>query len=155
MEIDLNYHPVKKWNARFSYTFSDFEFVHLESDGKSLAGKSLPGLPEHRLFAQVNYRNTLGFFGEWDIQYVDSIPVNNENLQNSPSYILSNLRLGHEGRLGAIRWSAILGLNNVLDESYNANVRINATNGRFFEPAPPFNIFGVPVTPPPPSSSAA
>jgi iron complex outermembrane receptor protein len=38
-------------------------------------------------------------------------------------------------------------MNNLLDIRYNANTRINAAGGRYFEPAPPFNLFaGISLT---------
>ena len=41
-----------------------------------------------------------------------------------------------------IKITPFLGLNNILDAEYNDNIRINAFGGRFFEPAPGFNLFG-------------
>ena len=35
-----------------------------------------------------------------------------------------------------------VGVNNLFDESYNANMRINAFGGRYFEPAPDGNFYG-------------
>jgi iron complex outermembrane receptor protein len=34
-----------------------------------------------------------------------------------------------------------LGINNLLDEDYNNNIRINPFGGRFFEPAPLRNFY--------------
>ena len=34
------------------------------------------------------------------------------------------------------------GVNNLFDEDYSANVRINAFGGRYFEPAPTRNAYG-------------
>jgi iron complex outermembrane receptor protein len=41
------------------------------------------------------------------------------------------------------RWQVepYLGINNLFDESYNSNIRINAFGGRFFEPAPVRNYY--------------
>jgi len=38
--------------------------------------------------------------------------------------------------------SVFLGVENIFDQSYNANTRINATGGRYFEPGQPFTLFG-------------
>jgi iron complex outermembrane receptor protein len=67
--------------------------------------------------------------------------VNNENTAENSSYTRTRLKLGLEQRWGSIRGSLFLGINNLLDVSYNANTRINAAGGRYFEPAPPFNMF--------------
>jgi iron complex outermembrane receptor protein len=34
-----------------------------------------------------------------------------------------------------------IGINNIFDELYNSNVRINAFGGRYYEPAPDRNIY--------------
>jgi len=45
---------------------------------------------------------------------------------------------GHSG-LGI---SPFFGIQNLFNEKYNDNVRINSLGGRFFEPAPTFNVYG-------------
>jgi len=35
-----------------------------------------------------------------------------------------------------------LGVNNLFDAQYNANTRVNAALGRYYEPGPPLNLFG-------------
>ena len=41
--------------------------------------------------------------------------------------------------MGPIEITATLGVNNLFDEDYNNNIRINAFGGRYFEPAPERN----------------
>ena len=44
-------------------------------------------------------------------------------------------------KIGKILISPFIGINNFFDESYNANVRINAFGKRFFEPGPDRNLY--------------
>jgi iron complex outermembrane receptor protein len=47
------------------------------------------------------------------------------------------LRFGYDAELDSgLRLSPFVGINNVADETYTANARINATANRFFEPGP-------------------
>ena len=57
------------------------------------------------------------------------------------SYIVSNLRLGKNIYYNDLDVGFYLGVNNVLNEKYNNNVRINAFGSRYFEPAPKQNLF--------------
>jgi iron complex outermembrane receptor protein len=57
-------------------------------------------------------------------------------------YLVSNLR-------GGFRWQAdhwivepFVGINNLFDESYMSNIRLNAAFGRYYEPAPGRNVYG-------------
>ncbi len=38
-------------------------------------------------------------------------------------------------------FSPFVGINNLFDETYNANLRINAFGGRFYEPGPDRNFY--------------
>jgi iron complex outermembrane receptor protein len=67
---------------------------------------------------------------------------------NNEDYQVANLRVGYLWESGGWTLQPFLGVNNLFDEEYNGNVRINANTtpavaaGRFFEPAPPQNIYG-------------
>ena len=74
-------------------------------------------------------------------EHVGRFYVNNENTAETASYTRIRLALGMEKRWRSVRGSIFLGINNLLDENYNANTRINAAGGRYFEPAPPINFF--------------
>jgi iron complex outermembrane receptor protein len=41
-----------------------------------------------------------------------------------------------------MRVSPFVGINNLFDESYNSNIRINAFGARYYEPAPDRNFYG-------------
>ena len=54
---------------------------------------------------------------------------------------MTDIRFGYNGYIDDWELSAFLGINNVFDEEYNSNIRINAFGSRFFEPAPEQNAF--------------
>ena len=55
----------------------------------------------------------------------------------------SDLRLGYDHRLGAWEVAPFVGINNLFDNEYTDNLRINdVANRRFFEPAPMLNVYG-------------
>ena len=59
------------------------------------------------------------------------------------SSTVANLRLGASWSPGG-QWQIdpFLGINNVFDEDYISNVRINGFGGRVLEPAPGRNVYG-------------
>ena len=141
VEAWLRWRPHKNWQGTVSYTYSDFEFQKFEVSGVDFKGNRLPGIPVHRVVGQIEYRNPHGWFGSILTEHVSRFYVNNENTAENSAYTRTRLNLGLEQRWGSIRGSLFLGINNLLDVSYNANTRINAAGGRYFEPAPPFNMF--------------
>ncbi|MBD0319343.1 MAG: TonB-dependent receptor, partial [Gemmatimonadetes bacterium] len=60
----------------------------------------------------------------------------------SPAYSLVDVRAGWEGvRVGGARVTPSFGIQNLLDERYNASVVINAFGRRFYEPGPGRSLY--------------
>jgi len=141
VEGQLQWRLNKNWRGTVSYTYSDFEFKEFVAGGSSFEGNSIPGVPDHRAVGKIDYQHLQGWFAILQAEYVSQFYVNNENTVENSAYTNVQLKLGLKKQWSSIRSSIFLGLNNLLDERYNANTRINAAGGRFFEPAPPFNLF--------------
>jgi iron complex outermembrane recepter protein len=141
LETRVVHHPLKWAKVSLSYTFSDFRFTEFEDSGVDQSGKLIPGIPEHHLVVSLDAFAKSGWFARGEIQHVSNIFVNNGNTAGNPAYNTSRLAIGREKKVGMFQGNASFGLNNLFGEKYNANTRINATGGRYFEPAPPFNVF--------------
>ena len=125
-----------------SYTWSDFKFSDfMDDNGNDFSGNQLPGLPEHFGYLGVSYAGEGGLSGTLEAFYSGSLYANNANSANVSSYTVANLRFGYEFTSGSWRLRPYVGINNLLDESYNSNIRINAFGARYFEPAPERNYF--------------
>ncbi len=110
-------------------------------DITDFSGNKIPGTVNHLFHSEVSYIHPSGWYGAWNILYVDDQFTNNANTGTNEAYILSNIRAGLERKIGKILISPFIGINNFFDESYNANVRINAFGKRFFEPGPDRNLY--------------
>ena len=124
-----------------SYTYSDFSFEFFENEPDVVGGR-IPGIPEHLFFAELAYTHPSGYYAIWDIQSVGEFFADNANEEEVDSYVVSNLRVGGEYEINGTRVSPFLGINNLFDEDYFSNVRINAFGGRAFEPAPERHVYG-------------
>jgi iron complex outermembrane receptor protein len=93
------------------------------------------------VFGEVSYEHSSGVFGALDFLYVDDMFANNANTAISETYTVANLRFGLDTTLGMLIVSPFIGVNNLFDEVYNSNLRINAFGGRYFEPGPDRNIY--------------
>jgi iron complex outermembrane receptor protein len=94
------------------------------------------------VYQELAYRHPSGAFAALEAFLVDDYFVDDGNTAHSRSYELVNLRMGMDYRMGRWTLSPFIGLNNLLDESYDGTVRLNAIGARYFEPAPEFNVFG-------------
>jgi iron complex outermembrane receptor protein len=52
------------------------------------------------------------------------------------AYTIANMRAGYDIGLGSFTLSPFIGINNLTDETYTSNVRLNAAFARYFEPGP-------------------
>ena len=125
-----------------SLTWSDFTFDEfIDDNGNDFSGSTLPGLPEYFGYVGFKYESDGGFRVVFDTTYSGNLFANNANTVKVPSYSVSGLRASYEFQNGKWKLRPYLGINNVFDEGYNSNIRINAFGGRYFEPAPDRNIY--------------
>jgi iron complex outermembrane receptor protein len=132
-----------------SYTYSDFTFDHFVENitianpaGDDRSGNMIPGTVENMLFAEFAYRAPRGWFAAVDALYVDEQYGDSANTVLISDYTLANLRMGWEFELESLILSPFIGVNNLSDDTYTANVRINAAANRYFEPGPGRTGFG-------------
>ena len=126
-----------------SYTWSDFTFDEFRDPGGDVFdGNRIPGVPEHLLALDLEWSHASGWYAGWDLLYAGDFFADNANTVSTGGYTVSNLRAGFRWQSG--RWSLepFAGVNNLFDEAYMSNVRINAAFGRYYEPAPDRNIYG-------------
>ena len=125
-----------------AYTFSDFVFDRFtDVNSNVFDGNRIPGLPKNLLFVDLSWFGASGYYATWNTTFTDELFADNANLVEVESNSVSNLRLGHNGFYDDWEVSSFMGVNNLFDEDYNSNIRINAFGGRYFEPAPERNAY--------------
>jgi iron complex outermembrane receptor protein len=114
----------------------------------------IPSTPENLVFAEFSYRAPRGWFIAADALYVDDQFGDSGNTVDNPAttavregsqvpaYTVANMRMGWNIELDNLVLSPFLGVTNLGDDSYTANVRVNATANRYFEPGPTRTGYG-------------
>lgn len=136
-----------QWSAGFSagasYTWSDFTFRDFSGlGGEVFDGKRIPGVPEHLAHFDLNWQHPSGWYAAADLLYAGAIYADNANTVRSGGYVVSSLRAGYHAKRPGWVFQPFIGINNLFDQAYPANLRINASFGRFYEPAPQRNLYG-------------
>ncbi|MBW2288662.1 MAG: TonB-dependent receptor [Deltaproteobacteria bacterium] len=144
VEVALAAQPCDGLTASLAYTFSHFEFEHFRTATDDFSGNRLPGVPRHQVWAELAYAHPIGLYAAWEVSYASDLYADNANRVTSDAFVVSNLRVGWVGRIGRWELGPFLGLDNLFNEKYADNVRLNANPefGRYFEPAPGFNVYG-------------
>jgi len=145
IELALGWQPSRSIRLDSALTLARYEFDDVEGVD-DLDGNRLPGLPETTWVNQLTwYGQGYGSerpFAALETQYVGDMVADNANRVEVDSYWLVNLRAGDGWRIGADTvLSVYLGVRNLFDEEHYANVRINATGNRYFEPAPDRSVY--------------
>ena len=108
---------------------------------RDFSGNQLPGLPKQFGYLGLTYNSERGLSGTIEAIYSGDLYANNANSVRVSSYTIANLRLAYEFTKDRWLYRPYIGINNLPDEDYNSNIRINAFGGRYFEPAPPRKFY--------------
>lgn len=142
IETALSWQHDSGFGVDAAWTWSDFSYDEFTDDnGNDFSGRLLPGLPEHFGYLGLNYRGADGLAATLEAIYSGKLYADNANSAEVDAYTVTNLRVYRE--FGFERWNVRphIGINNLFDERYNSNIRINAFGSRYYEPAPDRNIY--------------
>jgi len=142
LELSYARQLAEQLSLSMAYTYSDFTFDRFtDTNGNEFDGNHSPGIPRDLLYLDFSWFGDSGFFAKWDVTYTGKIYADNANQTKVESNTVSNLRVGRNVYYEDWEVASFLGVNNLFDENYNDNIRINAFGGRYFEPAPERNAY--------------
>ncbi|WP_434984594.1 TonB-dependent receptor family protein [Vreelandella zhaodongensis] len=143
LELALGWQLADQWRLNSALTLARYEFDTFATPSERFDGNRIPGLPEQTWVNQLTWESLGQRFATLETEYIGDLAADNANETTVDSYWLLNLRIGDGWQLSEdTRLSAYLGLRNLLDEEHYANVRLNGTFGRFYEPAPGRSVYG-------------
>jgi iron complex outermembrane receptor protein len=130
-----------------TYTYANYKFKDFINDGEDFSGNQLTGTPRNVLNTGLDLA-VAGIYGNLNYQFVDQIPITDDNSVFSDSYSLLNLKLGYRKKLGSnFKIDVYGGVNNVADEMYASMLLVNAGGfggraPRYYYPGLPRNYYG-------------
>jgi len=146
-ELGISVELTPELTSRLAYTWSDFTFKDfIEPAGAAgfnvYDGNRIPGVPEQQANLDFAWQHASGFYAGFDLLYVGAFFANNANSVKTDPYIVATMRAGYRRVSGSWTLEPFIGVNNIFDELYMDNIRLNATFGRYYEPAPERNVYG-------------
>lgn len=145
IELSLQHFISDTFTTTLAWTWAQYRFERFfdAQQGEDVEGNRIPGLPRHILFAEAAWRPHNGWFVIGDIRYAGDVYVENTNDTSVGGHTLVNTRVGRSWQVSSKQTLALhVGVNNLLDRDYYANLRINANSDRpvaqrgYFEPGP-------------------
>lgn len=128
--------------ASLAYSYINAEFDRFRTTDTIFDGNKVPGIPRQHVHAEVRFDDPSGWYSVVDLMYVDNFFADDANQVRTSEYVVSNLRMGYRKEMDNWILTPYFSVNNLFNEEYNSNVRINAAFGRYYEPAPLRNIYG-------------
>ena len=142
LEASLATETADGWRLRAAHSWSELRFDRFrDRNGLRLDDRRLPGVPVHHLNLGLDYVGWSMLQLGADLRVIGPYFADNANAIRIPSHAVLDLRMVHRLRAHSTDVELSAGIANVLDRSYNDNVRLNANTGRFFEPAPGRNAY--------------
>ena len=126
---------VGRLSLQAAYSYSRFRYVDYVVGTTSYAGKRIPGVPEHALAATAAvHAGSLTLSGTADV--ATAVDVDDANSAQAKGRTILGLALSNTIRVGGVRLSPLVALQNLADVRSVGSVSVNATGGKFYEPAP-------------------
>ncbi|HEX9581772.1 MAG TPA: TonB-dependent receptor [Gemmatimonadales bacterium] len=148
VEADLTIRPVPGLSLLSAYAYSAATFDVFRTATTTYDGNALPGVPRHYLHWSVRYEAPGGLWVAADNTHASGYYVDDANTVRTEPWWTAGGRAGWQVRVGAWRVAPFAGLLNGAQQRYVGSVAVNATGGRYFEPAPGRNGYvGVEVSP--------
>ena len=144
LELGLEHATTDQLTLALSWTWSDFRFQEFFDTQQNLdvSGERLPGIPQHQLFAEIDWQADSGLFASVESVLDSHRYAENTNRTRVGSEWLVNVRGGKAWTLNRQTLTLFAGIDNLLDRDYYSNLRINANSDRpvenrgYFEPGP-------------------
>jgi iron complex outermembrane receptor protein len=118
-----------------AYTYSHFRYVDYTVGTTSFAGNRIPGVPAHAFTAAAALRRRgLTFSATADV--AGAMDVDDANSAQVAGRTIFGVAVGRAVRLGGAELAPLVALQNLGGVRSVGSVSVNATGGKFYEPAP-------------------
>lgn len=131
---------VGQFLAAAAYSYSDFVFDEYAVSGTDFSGKRIPGVPRHQAQGSLTWRGSKLFVTS-EVVTSSRVFVDDANSAAADGYAVLNVRAGARVGLGRPWLMPVLGIQNVFDKTYVGSVSVNASGGKYYEPAPGRVVF--------------
>ena len=122
-------------SVRGSYTNAHYRYVDYVVGSSSFAGNRIPGIPEQALaLAATLRRNGVTYSATADM--AGALDVDDANSAQAAGRTLLGIAISGAVDAGAVRLLPLVALQNLAGMRSVGSVSVNATGGKFYEPAP-------------------
>ncbi|WP_163647920.1 TonB-dependent receptor [Modicisalibacter sp. 'Wilcox'] len=142
IETQLGWQFTPSWRVDSALTLASYAFDDYRVDGQDFDGNRIPGVPERTWVNRLSWQGFDRRFATLETRYIGSMVADDANDETVDAVWLVNLRAGDGWRLGGDTvLEAYAGVRNLFDREHYANVIINASHERYYDPAPGRTVY--------------
>jgi iron complex outermembrane receptor protein len=136
------------FRTALSFSWGDYRFDDFtDADGNRFDDNRIPGIPRYQLFTSLDYQPAEKLSTLLSARWASRRYADNANSAKADGYVVVGIHGSYRARLAGSQVRLYGGIDNLFDEEYDDNLRINAARERYFEPAPKRSFFlGVSIT---------
>lgn len=132
VEMSLTSELPHDFGINAAYTLLDAEFDSGVNDGNKI-----PATYREQLYGELSWKHPgSGFHAAFEGRYNSKVYVNDANAESAPAFTIFSLRGGFRQAYRGWSLEEYARLDNLFDKDYIGSIRVNDTNGRYYEPAP-------------------
>lgn len=145
-ELALQGELAPRWHVAGAYTFLDARYAEdfavcgtppcAQDDIVIEDGRHIPGLARHTAWAELRWSPLDTTDVMLQGRFVDRVYADDANTAAAPAYTSFDLAAEHRFDLAGLEWRGFARINNLFDRDVVGSVIVNASGGRYFEPAP-------------------
>lgn len=124
-----------------TYAYTDYVYEDYVLNGTDYSGNEITGVPPVTVSAGADADFGSGLYWRTTVQFVDHLPVNDDNSVYAQPYLLLGSRFGWKFQRENLSGELFVGGDNLLDKTYSLGNDLNAVGGRFYNAAATRNYF--------------
>ncbi len=140
VELEINAQLNSNFVIDYSLTKGEYKFENFSNEEFDYSENDIAGIPTsfHKLSLKYSNDKDLNLVISW--KKVGKIYANNSNTSLVNGYNLINFNFSKKIFLFGLNVTPFLAIENLLNEEYIDNIRVNAFGSRFYEAAPKINF---------------
>lgn len=143
----LQEHRPEQWISNFGLDFNlgiqVYSFENLVIGGNDFSGNAVPGVPVLTLGATMDIGLLDRFSTRLSYRHFDPVSLNYAETDFSKPYSLLDVRVSYQvAIINRLIFNVYLGVENLLDEKHSSFYRLNANNGKYYNPQAGQTIYG-------------
>ena len=141
-EIELGVKITDQLNFDYSASVGNYKFESFKFNENDFSNNIMPGIPQSNQSIKLSYTNENSYNLIIGLKRVGKMFADNANETEIDGYNSVSIKMSKNLKIFKTSMIPFVSIDNLLNEKYFDNIRINAFGSRFYEPASGINIVG-------------